>query len=250
MEDKLTNFLTGLRKSHGTQHSLLTMLEKWKILIDNETYVSALFMDLSKAFDTINHDPMLAKLKVHEFPANAFNLMHSYLKNRKQKVQTGNKFSLERDFIPGVPQGSIDGPLFFIFFINDIVLFIQYSVLSIYEDDKNLFVVGKNKEDIKSLLLLDLEIVNNCFYENLMVHNPGKSLYMCLGKNVDENEVFNFNELARKSNKGVKILGIKMDNKINYNNHLKSICRKAGQTLSALLRISFNLNIRQKEIST
>ena len=67
MEDKLTKCLKGFRKSHGTQHSLVTMLEKWKRGVDNGVYVSALFMDLSKVFDTINHDLILAKLKEYRF---------------------------------------------------------------------------------------------------------------------------------------------------------------------------------------
>ena len=123
-------------------------------------------MDLSKAFDTINHDLMLAKLKASGFSTNALNLIQSYLKNRKQKAQINNKFSLERNVITGVPQGSIDGPLLSNFFINDLVFFIQCSVLSNYADNNNLFVIEKNKENIKSLLLLDFEIVdNNWFYE-------------------------------------------------------------------------------------
>ena len=139
-------------------------------------------MDLSKAFDTTNHDLMLAKLKAYGFSNDALNLIHSYLKNRKQKVQINNKFSLERNVIAGVPQGSIDGPLLFNLFINDIVFFIQYSVLSNYADDNNLFAIGKNKEGIKSLLLLDFETANKWFYENFMILNPEKSHFMCLGK--------------------------------------------------------------------
>ena len=104
--------------------------------------------------------------------------MHSYFKNRKQEVQINNKLSLERNVMTGVPQGSIDGPLLFNLFISDLVFFIQYSVLSNYADDNNLFVVGKNKEDIKSLPLLDFEIVNNCFYENFKILNPEKSHYV------------------------------------------------------------------------
>ena len=87
MEDKLTKCLTGFRKSHGTQHSLVTMLEKLKSGIDNAAYVSALFMDLSKAFDTINHDLMLAKSKAYGFSTNALNLMHSYLKTENKKFK-------------------------------------------------------------------------------------------------------------------------------------------------------------------
>ena len=224
------------------------MLEKWKRGIDNGAYVSALFVDLSKAFDTINHGLMLAKLKAYGFPANALNLMHSYLKNRKQKVQINNKFILDRNVIAGVPQESFDGPLIFILFINDLLFFIQYSVLSNYADDNNLFVIGKNKEDIKSLLLLDFEIVNKWFYENFMVLNPGKSHYMCLGKNLDDTEVLNFNDLTLKSSKLKEILGIRIDNNLNFNDHIKSTCRKAGQKLSALLRISSKLNMEKKKV--
>ena len=98
------------------------MLEKWKRGIDNGAYVSALFMELSKAFDTINHNLILVKLKVYGFLANNLNLMHNYLKNRKQKVQISNSSSLERDVIAEVRQGSIDVPLLFNLFINDVIL--------------------------------------------------------------------------------------------------------------------------------
>ena len=161
----------------------LTMLEKWKRGIANEAYVSALFMDLSKVFDdTINHDFMLVKLKAHGFWNNTSNL--NYLKNIKPKVQIDNKFSLERNTIAGVPQRSIDRPLLFNLFISNLALFIQYSVLSNYAND-NLFITGKNKKDI-SLFLSDIEIVNNRFYENLMILNPGKSHYVSW-KNLDNN---------------------------------------------------------------
>ena len=93
MENKLTKCSTGFRELYGTQHSLLTMPEKWKRGINNEVYVSALFIDLSKAFDTINHDPMLAKLRAYGFSTNGVNLRYSYFSNREQKVQINDKFS-------------------------------------------------------------------------------------------------------------------------------------------------------------
>ena len=89
-------------------------------------------MDLSKAFDTINHDLLIAKLKTYRFSEEALRLMKSYLKNRKQKVQINNKFSSERDVIGGVPQGSIDGTLLFNLFINDLTFFIEQCTLSNY----------------------------------------------------------------------------------------------------------------------
>ena len=78
--------------------------------------------------------------------------------------------------------------------------------------------------------------------------SPGKSHYMCLGKNLDDNEMLNFNNLTIKNSKEREILGIKIGNSLNFNNHIKSICRKAGQKLSALLRISSNLNMRPEDL--
>ena len=113
---ELAHYITGFRKLHGTQNSLVVMLEKWKRALDKREYISALFMDLSKAFDTINHDLLIAKLKGYGFSKEALTLMKIYLKNRKQKVKINNNFSLERDVTTGVPQGSIDGLLLCNFF--------------------------------------------------------------------------------------------------------------------------------------
>ena len=150
------------------------MLEKWKKAVDKGEHVLALFMDLSKAFDTINHDLLLAKLKAHEFPLNAVKLMRSYLKNRKQQVQINNKFNSENIVTVGVPQGPIDGPLLFNLLINDLIFFIQYCTLSNYADDNNLFSMGKNKDEIKNILSSDFRVVNDWFYEKFIAPNPEK----------------------------------------------------------------------------
>ena len=120
----------GFRKSHGTQHSLTVMLEKWEKALDKGENMSAKFMDLSKAFDTINHDLLLAKLKAYGFSKQALSFMCSYLKNRRQRVQINNKFSSLKEVMTGVPQGYIDYPLLFNLFINDLFLFICFSALS------------------------------------------------------------------------------------------------------------------------
>ena len=126
-----------------------------------------------------------------------------------------------------MPQGSIDGPLLFNLFINNLVFFIQYSVLSNYADDNNLFLREKNKEGKKIFLLLDFQIVNNWFYENLIILNPGKIHYMCNWKNLDDNEMLNFNNLAIKNSEEVEISGIKIDNNLIFNNRIKprAVCK-------------------------
>ena len=81
MENKISKSVTGFRKSHGTQHSLKVMLKKWKKALDKEENMSAIFMNLSKAFHTINHGLLLAKLKTYVFSKQALSFMCSYLKN-------------------------------------------------------------------------------------------------------------------------------------------------------------------------
>ena len=206
MTDKLAHSVsenqtsqTSFRKSHETQSSLVIILQKWKRTLDKGEYVSALFMDLSKAFDTINHDLLIAKLKAYGFSKEAFKLMKSYLKNRKQKVKINNKFSSERDVIAEVLQGSIDGLLLFNLFINNLVSFAEECILSNYVDDNNFSISGEDKELIKSMLSSDFMIVEDWFFKNYMILNPGKCCFMCIGKNVSNSELLNLSDLNLKN---------------------------------------------------
>ena len=142
-------------------------------------------MDLFKPFDTINHDLLLAKLRVYCFSTSALNLLYSYLKYRKQKVVINNKTSSSEVVIAGVPQGSIDGPLLFNLFINDLILFLYIAILSNYADDNNLYAIGNDKEETKRALVKDFQTVINCFYENYMILNTEKCHYMSMGKDVE-----------------------------------------------------------------
>ena len=170
-----------------------------------------IILDLSKAFDTINHDLLLTKLKAYGFSLNALKLVHNYVNNRKQQVHINNKFSSESNVIARVWQGSIDGLLLFNLFINDHVFFIQYCALRNYADDNNLFSMGKNKDHVKTLLSSDFKIINNWFYENFMVLNPENSHFMCIGKKIDDDETLSFDDLAVKNCKEVEILGITLE---------------------------------------
>ena len=93
LETKLSKLLIVFRKNHSTQHCLMSMLEIWKNKLDKEGYVSAIFMDLSKAFDTLNNNLLIAKLGSYGFERDSLSFVKSYLNNRQQRVRVNNNFS-------------------------------------------------------------------------------------------------------------------------------------------------------------
>ena len=130
IEPFLSNLLTGFRKNHNSQHSLLKMLESFKEALDKDNSVSAIFMDLSKAFDTLKDDLLIAKLEAYGFSVNSLFYIHSYLNKRLQKTNINNNYSLWTEIFTGVPQGSILVPLLFNIYINEIFVFVDQAFLS------------------------------------------------------------------------------------------------------------------------
>ena len=131
------------------------MIENWKKQLDNGEKVEVIFMDLSKAFDRINHSLLLAKLKAYGFSNQALHLLQSYLCNRFQRSIIIGSFSSWNKVITGLPQGSVLGPLLFSIFLN-IFLFIWKCQLCNYADDNTLYKSGKNMQKIKN----DLEWIS------------------------------------------------------------------------------------------
>ena len=163
MCDKLSKYIPGFRKFHGTQHSLLVILEKNRKALDKRENVCTIFMDLSNVFDSLTRDLLLAKQKAYRFSENTLNLMCSYLKDRRQSVQINNLSSYKK-VQAGVPQESIDGSLLFNQFINDLVLFLSEKILSNYADNNNLHSIGKKLNIIKEKLQKDFTVITDWFF--------------------------------------------------------------------------------------
>ena len=128
VDEFLSPYLRGYRKGFNTQYALLSLIEKWKKELDNKGYAGAILMDLSKAFDTINNELLIAKLYAYGFSKDAFKLINSYMSDRWQRTKIDKSFSSWSAPLKGVPQGSVSGPILFNIYLND--FFISYIVKS------------------------------------------------------------------------------------------------------------------------
>ena len=138
--------------------------------LDKGEYVGVVFMDLSKAFDTISHDLLLAKLKAYRFSHNVLAFMINYLKNRSHRANINSNFSTWEEVKAGVPQGSILGSLLFNIFIN-IFYFEDKSYLSNCADDNVLYAFGSNMTEVNNKLSQDLLKLSEWFTEYFMILN-------------------------------------------------------------------------------
>ena len=142
----------GFRKRHSTEHALLSILEEIRRNLNNGEFSCGAFIDLEKAFDTVNHTILLSKLEHYGIRDSSLTWIASYLSNRKQSVKLNVVNCKHERLSFGVPKGSILGPLLFIIYVNDMHSAVKSSIMHHFADDTNLLVSSKNPNKIAKLL--------------------------------------------------------------------------------------------------
>ena len=168
----------GFRKGHSTSHALNISVNHVEQALNNKEHVLGIFIDLSKAFDTIDHNILLHKLNHYGIRGNAHKLLTSYLKNRKQYTTVLNTESTIEDIIYGVPQGSVLGPLLFLIYINDLLKCTNLAIFVLFADDTNIFVTAKSKSEAAAKANIVLDSVFKYMQANKLHINMKKSCYM------------------------------------------------------------------------
>ena len=215
------------------------MLEEWKKALDKENDAGAILTDLSKAFDSLNYELLIAKLNAYGFDKESLEFIRSYLKERKQKTKVGSFYSTWKSIKLGVPQGSILGPLLFNIFINDIFYFISDISIANYADDNTPYTTEKSITSLIEILEVETNVLLQWFKTNEMRPNEDKCHLLVINQ---ENVSVTLGNEKISCSSTVDLLGIKIDDKLNFNEHVSKLCKKGNQKLHALARISKYMN--------
>ena len=244
MDKKLSMYLCGFRSGYSSQYCLLMLIEKWRSSLDKHNSSGILLTDLSKAFDSLNHDLLIAKLDAYGFDYISLKLVRSYLTNRHQRVSINSSYSEWDEILCGVPQGSILGPLLFNIYLNDLFMFCENSDIANYADDNSPYANEKEIELVTSKLKDDSEMLLNWVSQNALKANPDK-FHMILSDDNNDISIFvDGHEIINSPHK--KLLGVSIDRKLSFDVHISSLCTKASQKLHALARVARYMNMDQR----
>ena len=247
IEQYLSPFLCGYRKGYSTQTALISLLEKWKYTLDNKNFAGAVLMDLSKAFDTINHELLIAKLHAYGFCQNSLQLIMDYLTNRLQHIKINTTFSSWSEIDQGVPQGSVLGPLLFNIYLIDLFYTLKEIEVCNFADDTTPYVCDENIQIVMEKLEHHSDIAISWFECNYMKLNTDKCHLLVSGHRYEHMWV-RVGQDKIWEDKEVKLLGITIDNDLKFDRHVSDICLKANRKLSALIRMSKFLSLDKRRI--
>jgi hypothetical protein len=229
----------GFRKSHSTQHAVSIFTEQVYSAFNIHHTAIATFLDLSKAFDTIDHPILLSKLPSYGIRGIPLHWFQSYLSNRTQYVTFKNQNSSTNTITCGVPQGSILGPILFLLYINDLPK--QSNVLhsTLYADDTNLLISGKNLTQTIHLLNQELNKIHSWLQTNKLSINLTKTNYIIFSTNKGHPNLpcVKINNTPITQVHQSKFLGITIDSKLTWKPHIELIKSKISKQIGILCRI-------------
>ena len=237
----LYKYQFGFRKKHSTEHALIELVDQIRSNIGGNKMTCGIFIDLSKAFDTVNHQILIDKLEHYGIRGKALEIFKSYLSNRKQYVQLENSKSQLRPISCGVPQGSVLGPLFFILFINDLYKCCPEGKVRLFADDTTIFFHNDNINDIVTTGKIIMTKLTDWLKANKLTLNADKSSFTIFKSqrkivpNMPEKIDFLNQSIKRASHN--KFLGIILDEHLTWNNHISELSNK----LKRLFHIFYNI---------
>ena len=202
----------------------------------------AVFLDLKKAFDTVDHEILLYKLNIIGLNQTAIAWFHSYLSGRMQMCSVNGTLSNAKELSCGVPRGTILGPLLFLIYINDLPNCVTHSSTRMYADDTSLTTSSCSIQEIKSKLQHDIQCVKEWLCANKLTLNVIKTEYMIIASrqklaSISEKLDLTMNGIALKQAHEIKCLGLKIDESLTWKGHIEDIKRKVSTNLHILKKV-------------
>ena len=214
-DTSLVPYLCGFRKGFNTQYTLLRLLDTCKESLDKKEVAGALLMDLSKAFDCIGHELLIAKLKSYGFSKKVHLMIYNYISGRKQRVKLNGSFSNWRKTCTGVPQGSVLGPLLFNVYINDLFLMATDTLICNFPDDTTIFTPDSCLDKVVERLENDGSCLIKVVSRKFMKLNEGKCHLLTFGT-IKSNSKIKIGEAIDEESSEDKLLRVILDKKRTF----------------------------------